>query len=596
MDLLLAAAIAAERKPGAGGRKPGAKMLRLLQEDSSRVCQDESAEQEVSFECQRLLEAFGILNQLYEVTATNHFETLTLANICSHGASNRGGVLCRKTVRQMVHLCPDLFIIRPGFDQSDETLITLQLVTPPRMCSLPCIGESSEEEGEGEAGGGAHSGNADKSPRHKRARTQQYKAKSSSFVSRDQQRRTSLKQQLNNAKARFAAMRAAVIAFHSSASSEREVPQADLLSDAVCARPLPAHVDHGPGHLFCSSSERLDVDDLIQHLQQLSGKNQDCVQHVHVVPPRLKRVMSTKHILQSKVQDMLRIMGVSQEKLYLHQARAVDAALEGGNVIVTTATASGKSLCFNIPVMNAVLNPNGAGVDNTTTARALYIYPTKALTQDQLRAIHKFSDAWLSKAKVAVLDGDTPMNQRRDILQGASIILTNPDMLHVSILPQHASISTLLSALKFIVIDEAHMYHGAFGVHVAMVLRRLRRLCAHYGASPQFLCCSATIASPASHLSQLTGVEEASFLVVSEDGSPSGEKRFVLWNPPARVSSKYSEANTPTHPPTTHTHTMEPAASRFLQIPSASNPPPPPPPHTHTHPIEPAGLRFFQTP
>eukprot|EP00802_Teleaulax_amphioxeia_P006520 Tamp_06524.p1 GENE.Tamp_06524~~Tamp_06524.p1 ORF type:complete len:853 (+),score=200.48 Tamp_06524:163-2559(+) len=349
-------------------------------------------------------------------------------------------------------------------------------------------------------------------------------------------------------------MRAAVLAFHASTREApsapsvtvsgdagwrhvREVPEADLLSDAVCARPRPAHVDEGPGHLFCSSSEHLDVDSLIQHLQQLSAKNKDCVRYVHVVTPRLKRVMATKHMLQSKVQHMLQTMGVSPDTLYLHQACAVDAALEGRNVIVTTATASGKSLCFNLPVMNAVLNPNGDGIDSTTAARALYIYPTKSLTQDQLRAIHKMSDAWLSKAKVAVLDGDTPMHQRRDILQGASIILTNPDMLHVSILPQHASMSTLLAALKFVVIDEAHMYHGAFGVHVAMVLRRLRRLCAHYGATPQFLCASATIASPASHLSQLTGVEEASFLVVSEDGSPSGEKRFVLWNPPPRISS-----------------------------------------------------------
>ncbi|KAJ1484244.1 P-loop containing nucleoside triphosphate hydrolase protein, partial [Baffinella frigidus] len=227
----------------------------------------------------------------------------------------------------------------------------------------------------------------------------------------------------------------------------------------------------------------------------------------------------------------------------------IDAALSGKNTIVTTATASGKSLCFNIP---ALVDPLGAGRDSTTHARALYLYPTKALAQDQLRALRKLM---FSAETAAVLDGDTPHSKRPGIVRGASVVLTNPDMLHVSILPRHKDHAALLSSLKFVVIDEAHMYVGAFGAHVALVIRRLRRLCAVYGSTPLFLACSATLAEPASHISQLTGIDPAAFEVppetlqlnpeskapacwalnvVSKDGSPCGAKTFVLWNPPLK--------------------------------------------------------------
>ncbi|EKX34656.1 hypothetical protein GUITHDRAFT_80398, partial [Guillardia theta CCMP2712] len=245
---------------------------------------------------------------------------------------------------------------------------------------------------------------------------------------------------------------------------------------------------------------------------------------------------------------MIESVGISSSSLYSHQAEAVDAALDGMNVIVTTATASGKSLCFNLPVLESVLDPLGVGRDSVTPARALFLYPTKALAQDQLRALRKLTSLWLSPSKIAVLDGDTPMKDRASIVREASIVLTNPDMLHVTILPGHKRHVPLLSCLRYIVLDEAHMYHGAFGMHVAMVIRRLRRICSHYRSSPQFLCCSATIASPASLLSQLTGLPADSFHVVSEDGSPCGPKRFVLWNPPdelepRRVSSIGEVAN-----------------------------------------------------
>jgi len=196
--------------------------------------------------------------------------------------------------------------------------------------------------------------------------------------------------------------------------------------------------------------------------------------------------------------------------------------------MVATSSASGKSLCYNIAVLQTLLTEPGS--------RALYLFPTKALAQDQLRALRELFCPGLFRAEeFATFDGDTPHHERAEIRKRARIILTNPDMLHVGILPNHGSWSGLLRHLVYVVIDEAHIYRGVFGSHVAGVLRRLRRLCRHYGAEPRFFCCSATIANPGEHAERLTGLP---FIVVNNDGSPHGGKEFVFWNPPIIDAAK----------------------------------------------------------
>ncbi|MFC1983441.1 DEAD/DEAH box helicase [Chloroflexota bacterium] len=208
--------------------------------------------------------------------------------------------------------------------------------------------------------------------------------------------------------------------------------------------------------------------------------------------------------------------------LYTHQAEAVNNARQGRNVMVSTSSASGKTLCYNIPVLEAILTELGG--------RALYLFPTKALAQDQLRSLQElFCPHLLGVEEFATFDGDTPRAERPAIRRRARIILSNPDMLHIGILPNHQSWSRFLRHLRYVVVDEAHTYRGVFGSHVACVLRRLRRLCQLYGANPQFICCSATIANPGEHAEKLIGLP---FTVVDNDGSPHGGKDFVFWNPP----------------------------------------------------------------
>ena len=212
-------------------------------------------------------------------------------------------------------------------------------------------------------------------------------------------------------------------------------------------------------------------------------------------------------------------------RLYTHQAQAINAALNGQNVVVTTSTASGKTLCYNVPVLETLLT--------NRTARALYLYPTKALAQDQLRALRTLADGDMLSAighpPFATYDGDTPRSARSRIRRTARIVLTNPDMLHMGILPNHHLWANFFRGLRYVVLDEAHQYRGIFGSQVACVLRRLRRVCAFYGSQPQFFASSATIANPAQHFGLLTGLETT---VVDDDGSPHGPRRFVLWNPP----------------------------------------------------------------
>ena len=211
--------------------------------------------------------------------------------------------------------------------------------------------------------------------------------------------------------------------------------------------------------------------------------------------------------------------GIAQ--LYTHQRAAAEIARAGRNVVVVTPTASGKTVCYNLPVINAVL-------ENADT-RALYLFPTKALAQDQLAELHDLGQRLDNKFGVFTYDGDTPSDARAAIREKGHIVLTNPDMLHTGILPHHTKWQRLFENLRFIVLDELHTYRGVFGSHLCNVLRRLRRIASFYGSSPQFICSSATIANPGDLASRLI---EDKVEVVDENGAPSGEKVFVFYNPP----------------------------------------------------------------
>ncbi len=222
------------------------------------------------------------------------------------------------------------------------------------------------------------------------------------------------------------------------------------------------------------------------------------------------------------------------DSLWGHQAEALEAAFEGPT-IVTTGTASGKSLCFQLPTLQTIAT--------APMARALYLYPSKALAQDQARALHAFG---MKRLQPAIYDGDTPREHRAELRRRANLILTNPDMLHIGILPNHAQWERFFSGLAVVVIDEAHVYRGVFGSHVANVIRRLRRICEFYGTVPRFLLASATVANPGELARRLTGLDE--IRVVDRDGSPGTRRTIAMWNPPitdeetARRRSALSEA------------------------------------------------------
>jgi DEAD/DEAH box helicase domain-containing protein len=242
----------------------------------------------------------------------------------------------------------------------------------------------------------------------------------------------------------------------------------------------------------------------------------DELAHLAVEPARGARTVPLPPQLQPAVRDALARRGIGE--LYTHQAEAYEAASDGSNVIVTTGTASGKTLAFNLPVLDAL----AAG----RHTRALYLYPTKALAQDQARSLAALG---VPGVRAAIYDGDTPTEQRRQIRGWANLVLTNPDMLHIGVLPRHDLWGDFLHNLRFVVVDEAHVYRGVFGSHVANVLRRLRRLARIYGAEPQFLLASATIANPGDLALALTG-EGAT--VVEDDAAPRAERTIALWNPP----------------------------------------------------------------
>ncbi|HST14629.1 MAG TPA: DEAD/DEAH box helicase, partial [Gaiellaceae bacterium] len=208
---------------------------------------------------------------------------------------------------------------------------------------------------------------------------------------------------------------------------------------------------------------------------------------------------------------------IGVDRLYTHQRAVWDAAGRGEHVLVSTGTASGKTLAFNLPVLDAIARD--------PKVRALYLYPTKALAQDQFRTLSGYA---VSRLRPAIYDGDTPTEQRRQIRTWANVILTNPDMVHVGVLPNHDRWGDVLANLRYVVVDEAHVYRGVFGSHVANVLRRLKRIARIYGSDPQFLLASATVSNPGE---LATALLDERVTVVGDDGAPRAERTIVLWNP-----------------------------------------------------------------
>ena len=262
----------------------------------------------------------------------------------------------------------------------------------------------------------------------------------------------------------------------------------------------------------------MNTSDFLPHIRKHAAYR-DQVVHIEHIPPKEAVHGEVEKPLHPALAASLEANGLLP--LYSHQAAAINAIRSGRNVVVVTPAASGKTLCYNVPVLDTILTQKGS--------RALYLFPTKALAQDQLRGVQELAAPRKLRLNCATFDGDTPQWERGEIKRASDIVLSNPDMVHLGILPNHRSWRGFLAGLKYVVIDEAHIYRGVFGSHVANVVRRLKRLCAYYGASPQFICCSATIANPGEHVERLTGQP---FEVVAEDGSPHGGKDFVFWNPP----------------------------------------------------------------
>ncbi len=225
-----------------------------------------------------------------------------------------------------------------------------------------------------------------------------------------------------------------------------------------------------------------------------------------------------EHLDQTIVQALAKR---SIYKLYSHQRHALDELKKGNDIVVVTPTASGKTLCYNLPVLNEILhNPE---------ARALYLFPTKALSSDQVAELYGMVDQLEADIKTFTYDGDTPASARRAIRQAGHVVVTNPDMLHSGVLPHHTKWVKLFENLKYVVIDEIHAYRGVFGSNLANVIRRLRRICAFYGSNPQFICCSATIKNPAELAQQMIG---ESVTLVDDNGAPAGVRHVVFYNPP----------------------------------------------------------------
>lgn len=242
------------------------------------------------------------------------------------------------------------------------------------------------------------------------------------------------------------------------------------------------------------------------------------IAHVRHAPPASGEFVAHPAILDTRIRQKLIHLGI--ERLFIHQAQAINLAAQGSNLVVSTGTASGKSLCYALPVVDTLLK--------SARDTALLIFPTKALTQDQYRSLLNLAPEELLSA-IAIYDGDTPSHHRPAIRKQARILLTNPDMLHNAILPHHPNWERFFRGLSFFVLDEVHLYRGVFGSHIANLIRRVKRICRFYASNPRFIFTSATIANPQAHAQNLA---EESFHSIEQNSAPSGEKHFLLYNPP----------------------------------------------------------------
>jgi DEAD/DEAH box helicase domain-containing protein len=264
---------------------------------------------------------------------------------------------------------------------------------------------------------------------------------------------------------------------------------------------------------------RRNLDDVIDLLTDGSRHGPQVTGHF-VTPPKGPRTERFPDDLHPAIVAALDARGIREP--YTHQARAIDAIRAGRHVSLTTPTASGKTLCYNVPVLEGLLEDR--------QARALYIFPTKALAQDQYAGLHSLIEAAGVDIGTHVFDGDTPQDARRAIRDHARVVLTNPDMLHSGILPHHTRWLKLFEHLDYVVIDETHTYRGVFGSHFAHVIRRLRRICRFHGSDPVFVCCSATVANPVELTRTLTGLEDVEH--IAESGAPTGVHHLMCYNPP----------------------------------------------------------------
>jgi len=261
------------------------------------------------------------------------------------------------------------------------------------------------------------------------------------------------------------------------------------------------------------------LDAVLRYFTGLTTRDESPVRAIRHEPARLACFAPMPEAIDPKLAGVLKARGIAQ--LYSHQAEAFHQIQQGRDIVIVTPTASGKTLCYNLPVLNTILADPGAC--------AMYLFPTKALAEDQLHELHTVVEEMGSDLCVHTFDGDTPQDARKAIRQRANVVLTNPDMLHAGILPHHTKWARLFENLRYIVIDELHSYRGVFGSHLANVLRRLKRLCDFYGAKPQFICCSATIANPGELAQALTG---HTFHLIDRNGAPAGERYMIFYNPP----------------------------------------------------------------
>uniref|UniRef100_A0A0D9X1A7 Uncharacterized protein n=1 Tax=Leersia perrieri TaxID=77586 RepID=A0A0D9X1A7_9ORYZ len=275
----------------------------------------------------------------------------------------------------------------------------------------------------------------------------------------------------------------------------------------------------------CHDTCYLEPAEMVEHLKQGLAKEGQIV-HIEEIPCRAASFTEIPNHLSEATREALKSLGIS--RLYSHQSQAIHSSISGNHVVIATSTSSGKSLCYNIPVLESLCQD--------LMACTLYIFPTKALAQDQLRTLLEMKNALHTDIDVSIYDGDTPREDRTWIRDNARLLITNPDMLHMSILPYHGQFQRILSNLRYIVIDEAHLYKGAFGCHTALILRRLKRI--FYGSHPTFIFCTATSANPREHVMELAKLDDVE--LIQNDGSPCGFKYFLLWNPVLQMTKEGS--------------------------------------------------------